>query len=275
MKTKNILNILTIFLVCYYSPAQETNKEKESTFKKIIEASYSSKRSGVLTREKTLNQKINKEQFYNEQGVLTEYWRYEVDGTIYEKTVLTKNNDGKLIKSITSNKSGNLKKYTTTEFDNNQNIIEYKTYNSEDKLTSIQKNEYDANENKVSMSNISIKSNRTFKTTYEYNSKNELIKEIDFKPDGTIKDTRVFKYDENGNEIESELTRPNGDYTKFISEYDDLNNMTVQNWYDNKGKQKHQTSFTYVYDEKNNWITKKRYSNDELGYVWERQIEYY
>ena len=66
-----------------------------------------------------------------------------------------------------------------------------------------------------------------------------------------------------------------GTILNSFSEYDENNNMTVQNWYDKDGKHKHQTSFTYVYDENNNWITKKRYSNGELGFIWERKIEYY
>lgn len=72
----------------------------------------------------------------------------------------------------------------------------------------------------------------------------------------------------------SELVRSNGDYTKFISEYDNFNNLIIQNWYDKEGKLKHQTSFEYIYDNKGNWITKKRFSNGKLGFIWERQIEY-
>lgn len=46
-------------------------------------------------------------------------------------------------------------------------------------------------------------------------------------------------------------------------------------WYDKDGLQKHHTKFVYVYDQENNWITRKRLSNGELNYNWERVIEYY
>ena len=62
---------------------------------------------------------------------------------------------------------------------------------------------------------------------------------------------------------------------KFVSEYDEMNNMTVQNWFDEQDEKTHQTSFEYVYDENGNWISKRRSSNGELGMVWERQIEYH
>jgi hypothetical protein len=274
MKMKTIFNLLVFGLILSCSSTKNIQKENTNTFKTITEASYSSKRSGELTREKALNQKINRKEIYNEQGNLIEYWRYETDGTIYEKTKLTKKKEGKLIKSITFDKNGNLKKDTATVFDKNGKIIEYKTYNSDDELISLQKNEYDTNGNRISLTNSNVKSNRTFKTTNEYNSKNQQIKETDFKPDGTIKDVRTYKYDTKGNEIESELSRPNGDYTKFISTYNEQNHILTQYWYDKDGKQKHSNNWEYNYDKNNNWITKKRFSKGELGYVWERQIEY-
>jgi hypothetical protein len=271
---KSILNLIVFGLIFSCSSTKNVEKENTNTFKTITEASYSLKRSGELTREKALSQKISKKEIYNAQGDLVGYWQFETDGTIYEKTKLIKNKEGKLIKSITFDKDGNLKKYTKTEFDNNGDIIEYKSYNSDDELISLQRNEYDTKGNLISMTNTSVKSNRTFKTINEYNSKNQLTKETDFKPDGTLKDTRTYKYDTKGNEIESELTRPNGDYTKFISTYNERNNILTQYWYDKDGKQKHWNNWEYNYDKNDNWITKKRFSKGELGFVWERQIEY-
>ncbi|BAX79064.1 hypothetical protein ALGA_0675 [Labilibaculum antarcticum] len=274
MKMKIIFSLFVLGFIFSCSSTKNTNKENSKMFNTILEASYGSKQSGALVREIALNQESSRKEFYDEQGVLVEYWSYEVDATLYEKTKLITNKDGEVIKSTTYDKDGNLEKYTTSEFDNNGKIIESRTFNSKDELISTQKNKYDINGNQISMSNTISESNITFKTTNEYNSRNQKSKEIEFEPDGRIKNTRTFTYDRKGNEIESELIRPNGEYTKFISEYDRANNITIQKWYDKEGKQIHQTSFEYVYDENNNWITKKRYSDGKLGFVWERQIEY-
>lgn len=271
---RKILNILTIFLICNYSYTQEIDTEKEPTFKEIVEASYSAKRSGELLREDALKQKTNRKEIYNPKGIIIEYWQYETDGTIYEKTILTKNGNGKLIKRTTFDSKGNIKNSSKTEIDKNGNIVFFRNFDSQDKPISIQENQYDSSGNIVSISSKSVSSNNTFKTIKKYNSKSQLIKETDLNYDGSIKDVRTFKYGKNNNEVESDLTRPNGDYTKFISEYDENKNMTIQKWYDKEGNQKHQTSFTYEYDNHNNWITKKRFSNGELGIVWERTIEY-
>ncbi|MGW9685087.1 hypothetical protein [Flagellimonas sp. 2504JD1-5] len=271
---KTILSIITLGLVCCCSSVKNFEIAKEVTFKSITMAGYSTKRTGEITREQAFAQSLDRKNFYDKKGELIEYWKYERDGTIYQKVKLEKNQHGKLIKSISFDGEGNLKKYMNTEFDDNGNIIEYKTYNPNDELTSRQINEYDLNGNIISMSRTNTVSNKTFKTTSKYNLANQLIEETDFKPDNSIKDIRTFKYNDKGNEIESDLTRPNGDYTKFISEYDDQNNVISQYWYDKSGNQKHWNTFSYVYDKNNKWITKKRYSNGELGYVWERQIEY-
>ncbi|WP_299316035.1 hypothetical protein [uncultured Aquimarina sp.] len=271
---KILINIIIIGLIYSYSSTKTPVILKESTFKSIIQASYSAKRSGELTREQAFNQSLDRKNFYNEKGELIEYWKYEIDGSIYQKVNLEKNQQGKLIKSTSYDKEGNLKSSTKTEFDSNGNIVKYKIYNTNNELSSTQDNEYDSNGNILSVLRTSVTSNRAFKTTSKYNLKNQLIEETDFKPDGSIKDVRTFKYDDNGNEIESDLTKANGNYTKFISEYDKNNNIISQYWYNKDGSQKHWTSFSYEYDENNNWITKKRYSNGELGFVWERKIEY-
>lgn len=256
------------------STSKNMKKQESSNFKTIYEASYSAKRSGEMAREDVLKEKAERMEIYDDGGNLIEYWKYETDGTIYEKTKLEKNKNGKFLRSQTFDNRGKLKKYLESELDAKGNIQFYKTFNLEKELTSVQENQYDKNKNIILISSTTISSNKTFKTASKYNSKNQLIEEIDYNSDGMIRDTRTFKYDDKGNEIESDLTRPNGDYTKFISTYDKRNNISTQHWYDKEGNQKHWNNWEYNYDEKGNWITKKRFSNGELGYVWERKIEY-
>ena len=253
--------------------AQSTKKNKK--IKKIIQASYSAKRTAEMPRDSALtDDHLERYDIYNDNEEVIEYGKYDGEGNIYEVTKIQKDQDGNPLKGIIYDSKGNSKKYYTTEIDKNGNVSEFKNYNLENELVYLQKNEYDANGNVTSRTSGNPKLDKIFKTELEYNSDNKVIKKIKYNSDGTVKDTRTYKYDVNGNEIESELFKSNGDYTKFISEYDNLNNLTIQNWYDKEGKQKHQTSFEYTYDIQGNWITKKRFSNGELGFVWERKIEY-
>ena len=229
-----------------------------------------------MPRDSTFtNDHLERYDMYDVNEKIIEYGQYDGEGNIYEVTKIQKDQSGNPIKGTIYDSKGNLKKYYTTIIDKNGNVAEFKNYNIENELVYLQKNEYDTNGNVTSRTGGNPKSDKVFKTELEYNSNNEVIKKIKYNSDKTVKDTRTYAYDVNGNEIESELFKSNGDYTKFISEYDKLNNLTIQNWYDKEGKQKHQTSFEYTYDNQENWITKKRFSNGELGFVWERKIEYY
>jgi hypothetical protein len=274
MKTKNIL-LLTLALICSTSIIRAQSTEQSAKIKKTIQASYSAKRTAEMPRDSVFkNDHLEKYDINDVNEKIIEYGQYDGEGNIYEVTKIQRDQNGNPIKGTIYGSKGNLKKYYTTIIDENGNVTEHKNFNIENELVYLQKNEYDINGNVTSRIGGNPKSDKVFKTELEYNSKNEMIKKIKYNSDGTVKDTRIYKYDLNGNEIESELFKSNGDYTKFISEYDNLNNLTVQNWFDKEGIQKHQTSFEYTYDFQENWITKKRFSNGELGFVWERKIEY-
>jgi hypothetical protein len=275
MKTKNIF-LFTLVLIYSTSAIIAQSTEQRIKIKKTIQASYSAKGTTEMPRDSAFTS-IHLERYhvYDDNETIIEYGQYDGEGNIYEVTKIQKDQNGKPLKGTIYDSKGNLKKYYTTVIDKNGNVTEFKNYNSENELVYLQKSEFDTNGNVTSRTGNNPKSDKVYKTELEYNSKNEIVKKIKYNSDGTIKDTRTYKYDINGNEIESELFRSNGDYTKFISKYDDFNNLTVQNWYDKEGNQNHQTSFKYTYDNHENWITKKRFSNSELGFIWERKIEYY
>ncbi|PHR92747.1 MAG: hypothetical protein COA80_14070, partial [Leeuwenhoekiella sp.] len=114
-----------------------------------------------------------------------------------------------------------------------------------------------------------------WKYVYKYNIDNKKIEQFRYKPDGSLKDRRTYSYDKGGNQHIEIMFKPDGSYTKFVSEYDEMGNLTIQNWYNEQDEKTHQTSFEYVYDDNGNWISKRRGTNGELSMVWERQIEYH
>jgi hypothetical protein len=274
MKTKNIL-LLTLALICSTSIIRAQSTEQSLKINKTIQASYSAKRTAEMPRDFVFtNDHLEKYNIYDVNEKIIEYGQYDGEGNIYEVTKIQRDQNGNPIKGTIFGSKGNLKKYYTTTIDENGNVTEYKNFNIDNELVYLQKNEYDINGNVTSRIGGNPKSDKVFKTELEYNSKNEMIKKIEYNSDGTVKDSRTYKYDSNGNEVESELFKSNGDYTKFISTYDERNNILTQYWYDKDGTQKHWNNWEYNYDKQGNWITKKRYSNGELGFVWERKIEY-
>ena len=212
---------------------------------------------------------------YSKNGKVIENSRYENDGSLYQKSKNELDENGKLIKGVRYNSKGEIKEKWNYIYDKNGNLTEVKYYDIEEDLTDIQLNVYDNKGNKIEMLRTNLKRNTVWKNTYVYNGHKEKIEQFRYKPDGSLKDRRTYKYNKKGNEIEQNLYKSDGSIIKFVSEYDKMNNLIVQNWFDEQGEQFDQTSFEYVYDENGNWITKSRSSNGVLSMIWERKIEYY
>lgn len=272
---KNIIIFILATISFSFSRMDGISNKDKPIFKSIKEASFSVKRSGIIKRKTALLNKVNRINYYNKKGELIEYKQFEFDGSIYEKAILTKNEMGKPLKGIINSSDGNLKRYWITKLDKNGNVVEFNNYDSNDKLLSNEKSEFDKNGNEIKKTHTNLEYNYTSNTTYKYNSKNQMIERIHYNGAQNSTDKRTYKYDDKGNEVESVLTRPNGDYTKFVSTYNDQNDILTQYWIDKDGNQKHWNNWEYSYDKYSNWITKKRFSNGELGYIWERKIEYY
>lgn len=256
--------------------AQSNLDSLKPKIKMTKQALYKVENGHLKNRDSVLISNVDTYMIYDKNEKIIENGQYNPDnGSLYEKTIYERNENGDAIKAMKKKSSDDIKSYWTYEYDSNNNQIEVKTYNSENKLTRIQSNEYDENGNNIEMLLKSPESESGWKYIYKYNFANKKIEQFRYKPDGSLKDRRTYNYDKKGNEFEQFKFNPDGSYTKFASEYDEMDNLTIQNWFDENGKQTHQTSFEYVYDENGNWITKKRSSNGVLSMVWERQIEYF
>lgn len=271
---RNIIIILFSTIILSFSKTKNFENENIPMFKVIIEASYYGKKDGLMERETALEKKVNKINRYNNNGELIEWEEFEVDGKLFEKSLLDLNENGIQQKGMVYDSNGNLKRYWLNDFDKKGKIIEVKTYNSIDKLLSSETNKYNVigNIEKYLYDNLAY--NYKNRTTYNYNLNNQLIEEIFYNLARNEVNKRSYKYDEKGNRIEEILENKDGKITKFICEFDKLNKLIYQKWFDKDGKQIHQTSFKYEYDNFGNWITKIRNLNGELDFVWERKIEY-
>jgi len=63
--------------------------------------------------------------------------------------------------------------------------------------------------------------------------------------------------------------------SKYISKYDDKNNLIEEVKYNQNGEIIETKSFNYKYDQKDNWIEKIEYKNAIPQILKEREIEYY
>lgn len=254
--------------------AQSTSDSLKPKMKMVKEVIYKPENGELKSRENLFDSNISSYMIFDKNEKVIENGQYERDGSLYEKTIYERNEDGVAQKATKKNSSDELKSYWKYEYDSNDNMIAVKTYDSENNLTNIQSNEYDESGNNIEMLLKSPGSENGWKYVYKYNFDHKKIEQFRYKPDGSLKDRRTYSYDKDGNENIEIMFKPDGSYTKFVSEYDEKGNLTIQNWYNEQDEKTHQTSFEYVYDENGNWISKRRSSNGELGMVWERKIEY-
>lgn len=255
--------------------AQSSKERLKPKMKKVKEVLYQVESEELKSRVNLFESKLNSYTIYDKNEKPIEFGKYETDGSLYEKTIYERNEKGDAQKAVKKNSSDEVKSYWTYEHDSNENIIEVKTYDAENNLTNIQSNKYDENGNNTEMVLKTPESENGWKYVYKYNFDNKIIEEFRYQPDGSLKERRTYSYNKSGNENMQFKFNPNGTFTKFISEYDKMGNIIVQNWYNEQEELTHQTAFEYIYDENGNWITKKRSSNGILSMVWERQIEYF
>lgn len=255
--------------------AQSTSDSLKPKMKMVKEVIYKPENGELKNRENLFKSNISSYMIFDKNEKVIENGQYERDGSLYEKTIYKRNEEGEAQKAMKKNSSNEIKSYWNYVYDSNNKMIEVQTYDSENNLINIQSNTYDENGNNIEMLSKKPGSENGWRSVYKYNYDNKINEQFRYKPDGSLKDRRTYAYDEDGNESTQFMFNPDGSYTKFVSEYDEMSNLTIQNWFNEQDEQTHQTSFEYVYDKNGNWITKKRSSNGELSMVWERQIEYY
>ena len=131
-----------------FSCTSTTNLDSDKTtaktnFKSIIEASYSLKHSPEINRKTALKEKISRIAYYDNQGNVTEYKQFENGDTLYERTILIFNKEGKIIKGKILNANNELKKYWIKTMTKNERLEKLETYSSDKKLIQIQSSSFD------------------------------------------------------------------------------------------------------------------------------------
>jgi hypothetical protein len=273
---KTLIIIITLILNSGANLFSQSTKDSlKPKMKMVKEVLYKVENGELKNRKNLFNSNLDTYTIFDKNEKVIENGQYEIDGSLYEKTLYERNENGDVLKAIKKNSLNKTKSYWVYEYNSKKKMVSVKTFDSENKVTNIQTNKYDENGNNIEMLLKTSENENGWKYVYKYNSDNKKIEQFRYKPDGSLKDNRKYSYDKNGNENIEIKIDPDGSLLKFVSEYDKMNNITIQNWFNEKEEQTHQTSFEYVYDENKNWITKKRSSNGVLSMVWEREIEYY
>lgn len=272
MKVK-ILGLILINCFVFLSAYSQVGEQKIKT---ISNAEYSPSRSGNLTMEEALRSKQSSFQIFDENENLIKYQEFNPSTKEIYRTYKYLNYKGKIATLINSfNDEDELTGYTNQIINSKNSIDTSYSFSPNDEITGVQIYYYDSSGNMTGRIDSSLTYQRTLKWEYEFNDNKEMTKRIAYDKDGKLRDTRTYKYNPKGEEYESDLTRANGDFTLFKSEYNEFGDLTDNIWYDKEGVKKNHTEFEYEYDNFGNWIIKKRFRDGEVNYIWVREIEYH
>ena len=184
---------------------------------------------------------------------------YKYDQNIYnsdglkERAIFKYDQKGNVIERNSYNSDGNLIFKFTYKYDDIGNQIEENHYSPDGSLTDKSIYIYDDKNNKIELNNYAdVNSGITYKVTYKYNEKGNLIEENTIYTDNTfsfLNRKETYKYDDRGSVIEQTSYKEDGSVTS--------------------------DTYKYEYDNKSNWIKKTQFKNGIVPiYITIRDITY-
>ena len=169
-------------------------------------------------------------------------------------------------------------KKTTYKYDDKGNQVEMAIYSEDGNLNLKDISKYDNKGNKVEFNSYSGNGDLRFKSIYEYDDQGNEVEWISYNEDGKLEFKYIYEYDDNGNQVKYMRYNEN-DKLNFIAiyKYDDNGNVVEKSLKINAIAEPFSIeSYTYEYDNKNNWIKKTIEKTESFDfYIIEREIEYF
>ncbi|TAL59828.1 MAG: hypothetical protein EPN85_08580 [Bacteroidetes bacterium] len=259
---------------------------------------------------------------YDNHGKLIESNCYNSVGSLTEKETFSYNNNGNVIENNSYRPNGILTQKSIYQYDSTGNMIESNFYNLDgshhvmkyiceydDKGNQIEKNiyydslrtektiyKYDGKGNQIEIVNTTYGDNGIFRNKntckYKYNDQGDKIEENKYEWNGNLINKRIFHYNVNRDLIEYNYYHYDIDgsvagLVKYTYKYDSNRNIIYQSdLYDSKGRMPDENTCSYEYDEKNNWIKRTEFRNNDgvirtesdkfkVNAISERVIEYF
>lgn len=214
-----------------------------------VKTNYKYDSKGNLIEEAIAN--FNKYTYtYDAQNKLLEkslLKKYIKGFQLESKDILKYDEKGNRVEWAAYNGDGSLHSMTQYKYDDNNNIIEQFYKSPDGKSDSRVVTKYDINNNKIECSSYDLRGRLSDHSTTKYNQNNtisESNRSYSYESDPNVKYIEIYRYDNNGNEIE---------YSFGTSS----------------------TTYKYEFDKAVNWVKKTGYQNNRTTSLIERTIEYY
>jgi len=243
---------------------------------------------------------------FNSQGNKIEETCYNSDGSLYSKETYRYDKNGNKIEIDRHESDYILDVKSLYKFNSEGFLIEENRYFSDGSLISKSNYKYDDKGNQIEENKYDSDGSLNSKSIYKYDTKGHKIENKYYDANGKLNGWIVLcKYDEKGNQIEISLNNQDGSlFSKNIFEYDNKGNklerndynsdnqleMKINYKYDNMGNEiesiqnytlinephsPDKSTYKYVFDDKNNWISMTEFINEVPQHIIERDIKYF
>jgi len=158
------------------------------------------------------------------------------------------NSEGFQIEVITYDENGKKKMKTVDEFNSKNQHIHSRSfhYSPQEILSSHTAYTYDANGNMIEIKWFDSRDNLKTRQTFEYNQKEQVVKQTQFRWDGDKQWYKTTAYDEHGNPVEFiEYNIDRDTQTRKTSIYDEIGNLIFASDYNPDGSLKMKKAFKY------------------------------
>lgn len=214
---------------------------------------------------------------YNINGNLSEANFYNVDGKLLYNQLYKYDDQGNKIEEITIHANGD-KIRKILIYDGNGNEVEVAFYVKED-LNYKTYTTYSNNGRKVESVVHNPSNNQKSKTVFINDENGNNIEMLGYNYDGSLDFKQISKYDSRGNGIEWAHYRQDGSLEyQYKRKFDSRNNeIEWEIVYDSDLNKPDylKKSWTYKYDNNNNWVEKIFFEDNVPKGILEREIIYY
>jgi len=283
---KIIYTFLALMLISCFGQNNKNSLQKEKILgnvKSVREISYVAhdkfgKVSKGARKGDILHQDFLK--IFNTNGNNIETIIYNSDGSLFQKHINKFDKNANEVEKNIYDSNNSLKWKYLIKYDDKGNKIEENYYSSDGNLHSKETYKYDNEGNKIeenyySLEPISGSESVHTKWTFKHNDQNKTTEWYYHTPGYEPLLNYIYKYDDNGNQIEwsgHNLGMPN---FKTHANYDFNGNLLEIKSYETNERLKSHENHKYQFDKNGNWIQRIDYVNEIPKFIIQREIEYY
>lgn len=279
MRYSNILIIVLLVTSCDRVNKEEKNDmdifNLEGKVKILNETSWKvSQVKGIITKGERATMLYSYS--FNPKGNLTENGTFWVNGNLFEKETFDYDKNGRNIKKCRYDSSGNLTTKWICNYDNDGNLMEDTLFWNTKQFISRNLYKYEKSK-KIEEKYISATGEVIRITLYKYDKNGNQIESITIYPKENKERKTLFKYNSQGKPIEENRYNVNGALKiKLTLKYDNLNNLIEKYCQALDGSFNSKSTFLYSnFDSHNNWLKCITKRNNIPIRITERVIEYY